>query len=226
MNFKKLKGIFFDYGEDSENSEEKEEKKEEVVTEKNPTIPAPTAMPASPSENIMGETNEQIMDSLAKALENANLEGFDYFEFAKILDNLKEKMPSEQARFQAAFASANVMGAKKEKLLETAQHYLNTLDEENNKFETFYADQLKRTVEDKENRLNEIDLEISSVNETIEKLTNRINDLTNEKGTINNEIIENRGKAEKVKNDFTHTLSIFLKKIKNDIEKINKYITE
>lgn len=225
MSFKKIIGLFVDYNEDEKEDEKIEEEKIEKKSS-SPIPPVISSPPITENTNSIGETNEQIMESLAKTLEKANLEGFDYFEFAKILDNLKEKMPSEQARFQAAFASSNVMGASKDKLLETAQYYIGILDKESEKFEIFYANQLKRTVEDKENRLNEIDSSINGFTEEIERLTNQINDLTNEKSSINNEIIENKGKAEKVKSDFTCTLNIFLKKINGDIEKIKKYLTE
>ena len=226
MGFKKLMGLFVDYDEDpkEEKKDEKEvaeEKVEEAI--KPASAPAPVAMPTS---TVSGETNQEILESLASALENANMDGFDYFEFAQVHEKLKKSMPSEEARFKAAFTSGSVMGVTRQKLLETAQHYLGVLNQEAEKFAQFYNDQLKRTVSDREESLTGMDESIKEKKAMIDQLNDEINQLTNDKSAINAEIIENKGKAEKVKNDFMATMDIFVSRINGDIEKIGKYITE
>jgi len=222
----KIKGMFFEVPED--------EKAEEPVVEKESnSTPEPvttnTALPEVSSEvpqDIKGETNQDIFKSLSDALEEANMEGFDYFEFGQVLEKFKDKMPSEESRFQAAFTSGSVMGATKKKLLASAQHYLAVLNAEAEKFSAFYKDQYKKVVTDKEESLNGIDEAIAQKRSQIELLEQEINDLTKSKSAVNAEIFENKGKAEKAKNDFITTLNVFLNRINSDVEKIEKYIVE
>jgi ketosteroid isomerase-like protein len=230
MSFgKKLRGIFFDVEEEEQAEEIKSEEEDievkEVKKDEKPAVVS-TPVPTVDSSEVKDEANMEIFRSFSEILEKANLEGFDYIEFAQILEKFKNDMPVEKTRFQAAFASGSVMGATKDKLIETAQHYLDVLEEEAKKFEQFYQDQFKTTVTDKEESVVSMDESIHEKRDQIEALEQEINEISNAKTEVNNEIIENKVKAEKVKNDFVTTLNIFVSRINNDIEKIRKYITE
>lgn len=208
----------------------KEEKVE--ATEKTEQTPAPKQQPVeigtiTPGNSEIGSTGKAdtaIAESLAAALESSNLDGYDYFEFAKTLDVLSVTIPSEQVKFQSAFATASVMGISKDKLIETANHYLNVLQTEAQKFGKFVEMQVEENVTSKEGSLTEKDNLIKEKAAQIQQLTEDINVLTQEKTEIENMVAENKIKIEKIQNNFVATIKVFVEKIKKDIEKISTYI--
>ena len=173
---------------------------------------------------VSGQQNENIAVSLSKALDEANLEGYDYFEFAKTLEALKPALPAEQTLYQTALASGSVMGATKDKLIQTAQHYLDILGKKQEEFNQAAQVQINETVIDKEQGVVDLDNQIQVKAEQIRKLTDEINSLTNKKVEVTNEISANKVKIEQVKNDFAATLQAFMSKIHGDMERIEKYL--
>ena len=71
--------------------------------------------------------DEKSVDTLTKALNNANLPGFDYLEFKQSLGALSGLNMDEAMGIKSAFATAATMGVTKIKLKETAQHYKSVL---------------------------------------------------------------------------------------------------
>lgn len=224
MKWSTIKGLFVEVSED-DNTDKKNVSKDAGITPK-PTpspIPAPSSVPIDPSQ---GQKDQSIIDNLSQALSDANLPGFDYFEFAQILEKLGNTLPSEQMRFQAAFSTSAVMGATKAKLLETAQHYLSILENEANKFSEMVAAQVKATVTDKKDSVVDIEATMKEKSDLITKLTQEINELTNVRTAVLNEAAENELKIQKIQNDFAACLKIFIDKINGDTGKINQYIPE
>jgi hypothetical protein len=221
MNWKSIKGMFVEVDED----DKKEIKEESVASpqEITPPPPPPQNFTLDPSS---GKPDQSIIDNLAHALEKANLPGFDYFEFAQILEKLTPSTPAEQIRFQTAFASASVMGATKEKLLETARHYMGILQQEAEKFHGMVTEQIQVNVTDKEDSVLKIEDEIRQKSEMMNQLTQEINDLSSSKTDVLNEATENKVKIEKIQNDFAACLKIFIDKINGDSDRINKYIQD
>lgn len=220
---KKLLGLFVEVTED-EGKEDSSPKKEKQAA---PSVTPPAAIPvqtAAPMVSAAGEANQTILESLAGALEAANLPNFDYFEYAKTTEALKNSIPSEQVRYQTAFTTAAVMGVTKQILLDAAEHYLGVLDTEAKKFDGFVQDQTQVTITDKQGALLDIDNQINDRAAQMQKLTEEINTLTQQRAAITNEVSENQIKIQKVQNDFSATMKIFVDRISGDIEKINKYI--
>jgi len=222
FDWKKVKGLFVETGDESDTSSNKS-KKETIIEPKTtaPAAPVPTGMPI---EMSAGKPDQSIIESMSQALADANIEGFDYFEFAKVIDSMAVTIPSEQVRYQAAFATAGTMGATKQTLLDTADHYLAVLNTETEKFSALVADQTQTTVTDKEASVSTIDATINEKAAMINQLTNEINELSTNKTAILNEASENKIKIQKVQNDFAACLKIFLDKINGDKAKINQYI--
>jgi hypothetical protein len=216
------KSLFIETGDESA-APEKKSKIEKVPEPQTaaPAAPVPTGMPI---EMSTGKPDQSIIESMSKAMTDANLEGFDYFEFAKVVDSMVVSIPSEQVRYQAAFATAGTMGATKQTLLETADHYIAVLSTETDKFSALVADQTQATVTDKEASVSTIDATINEKAAMINQLTNEINELSTNKTAILNEASENKIKIQKIQNDFAACLKVFLDKINGDKAKINQYI--
>ena len=106
---KALKSLFIIEEEDSKSKS----------TSKTKSKQAPKAKPATNTVSSIkestkgraGKVDSKFMNVLLKAMDNNNLEGFDYLEFKQSLKSL-EKMPMDEAtRYQSAFAMAKTMGA-------------------------------------------------------------------------------------------------------------------
>jgi hypothetical protein len=222
FDWKAVKGLFVEAGDDSP-APEKKSKGEKVPVPQTaaPAAPVPTGIPVDVSA---GKPDQSIIDNLVHALLEANLDGFDYFEFAKVVDSMAASIPAEQMRYQAAFATAAAMNANKAHLLKTADHYITILAGEADKFSVLVAEQTQVTVTDKENSITSIDAAINEKAAMITQLTNEINELSSSKTAILNETSENKIKIQKVQNDFAACLKVFLDKINGDKAKINQYI--
>lgn len=224
FDWKAVKGLFVETGDDSPAPDKKSkgEKSPEPQTAA-PAIPVPTGIPVDVSA---GKPDQSIIDNLAHALSEANLDGFDYFEFAKVVDSMSASIPAEQMRYQAAFATAAAMNANKAHILKTADHYVSVLANEADKFAGLVAEQTQVTVTDKENSIVSIDNAINEKAAMITQLTNEINELSSNRTAILNEASENKIKIQKVQNDFAACLKVFLDKINGDKTKINQYIPD
>jgi hypothetical protein len=223
MKWAAIKGLFVEVeGEDTEEPSKKS--KNEKTTEPQKVAPVATPIQTIPVDVSAGKPDQAILNSLSQALEEANLEGFDYFEFAKIIENMMTTIPSEQMRYQAAFATAAAMNANKQKLIDTADHYIIVLSGEADKFSAMVAEETRSTVTCKEESVHTIDMAITEKANLITKLTQEINELTSNKTSVLNEASENKIKIQKIQNDFAACLKIFVDKINGDKAKINQYI--
>jgi len=223
MNWSAIKGLFYETEEDGTGESSKKSKNEKAIESPNVTPAAPVTQ-TIPVDVSAGKPDQAIIASLSKALEDANLDGFDYFEFARVIDSMAASIPSEQMRYQAAFATAAAMNANKQKLLDTADHYTAVLVEEDKKFSIMVAEQIKTTVMCKEESVCTIDTSISEKANLINKLTQEINELASNKTAILNEASEDKIKIQKIQNDFAACLKIFVDKINGDKAKLNQYI--
>ena len=184
---------------------------------------APIAAPAPSSGQ--GRKDDNVARTLQAAIDEANIGGYDYYEFAKTLDALTPTISAEQALFQTAFATGTVMGATKAKLLETANSYLTLLGTKEKEFEATAQQRFDQTVAKRETELPAIDAKIKEKSEQIRKMTEEIHALTASKTLVANEIAESKAKIEQVRNNFAATLQVFTAKITSDIEKIQKYLS-
>jgi hypothetical protein len=222
MKWGAIKGLFFE--DDGSVPEKKSGNTQKATAPATAPVPEVAPVRTIPVDVASGKPDQALIDTLAQALEKANLEGFDYFEFAKVLDNLAATLPSEQMRYQTAFASSAVMGANKQKLLDTAEHYLSVLAGEAEQFSKMVSEQTKINVTDKEDSILVLDANIKEKADLITKLTQEINEQTATKTAILNEAAQNRINIEKVQNDFAACLKLFIDKINADKAKINQYI--
>jgi hypothetical protein len=212
-----------------QNSDKSTQKTEAVRTV--PVQPPPAAQainPGSPSIRVpqnRAEIDQKIASALAKALEEANLDGFDYFEFARTIDALKATIPSEPTLYQSAFASATVMGASKITIVQSAQHYLQVLEKKASEFGEAVTDQYKTGVEGKIKQSTEIDELIKGKALMIQKITDEINTLSKQKETLLSEVEESKTKIEAVKQNYEVTWNTFNSRIRADIDNINKYLS-
>src|SRR5687767_2637314 len=121
--FKKLKSLFV-----IEEGEPAQEAKgaETTETHRKENIPQRTA-PVSQTGQTTGHVQNKFLEVLFGALESNNQEGFDYLEFKDFLKSLANVPMEDSIRFKSAFATAQTMGATKEKILSSARAYMDVL---------------------------------------------------------------------------------------------------
>ncbi len=235
--FGAIKGIFWQPADDEEDDldvvdEDSEETAEEAPVAETATAttstpaPAPTAAASipPPAAPVAGAEDEAIKDSLSQALANANLDGYDYFEFAQAVEAQKKFIPAEQTQYQSAFAMAASMGVTADSLIANIGHYMDVLKGEAGKFQEMVDGQIAENVTSKEEELAGIDATIAEKAEQIQALTDEINQLSASKTELSGAITDSRAQIEKVQGNFGATLKVFIDRLTSDEEKIRKYL--
>ena len=224
---KKVFGLFFDF-EDKKNTMETEpevkqeeitqtasvEKREEITIEVN--SPTPT--------NVVGEVDDKMKQDLIKAIEEANIEGYDYFEFKEALFNMEAVIPTESARFKAAYAAVASM-VTSEHLIETANTYVGVLKEKEEDFKKYVQHMRDERVSGNENEAAKCEEAIQQKQETIIKLNQEISELQDQKKEAQQKAIAENANIQQVELNFKTTLEGIVKKIATDITKIETYLT-
>lgn len=206
-----------------------EDNKQETSGKEKKIQEAEAAPPSSETlkEHQMGKkgtVSRKFVDILFKALRKNDLEGFDYMEFKKSLQSLKKMDMPIETRLQSAYAMAETMGANKEHLLQTAEHYLKVLQQEEQKFEQALEKQQSKQIETKKGQLSQLNHSIKKKLAQIEKLEAEV---TQHKEQINNLQTEIKGAATSIantKNDFIASYNSLVNQIKLDMKHIEDYI--
>lgn len=179
------------------------------------------------SESAAGEPGKitpKFMDILLKAMETQNLDGFDYLEYKQSLRSL-EKMPMDEAtRYQSAYAMAQTMGATPDKLVKTAQHYVDVLKKEELKFEEALANQQKTQIGSKQGEIGKLEEVIQQKAEQIKQLTKEIEEHQRRSEQLKKEIKQASGKVESTKNNFIASYNALVAQINQDMDRMRKYL--
>lgn len=221
---KNLKSLFIIEDEEAKKSVKgkqtaSKQPKKEVSAAKTTTSSVPT--PSTPSP---GKVSSKFINILLKAMDNNNLDGFDYLEFKQSLKSL-EKMPMDDAtRYQSAFAMAQTLGATPQKLMDTAQHYLTVLANEEKKFEQALVAQRQKQIGSKESQIKKLEEVVASKAAKIKQLTQEIEEHQKKANSLKKEIGGAVVKVESTKNDFIASYEKLIGQITEDVENMKKYL--
>lgn len=223
--FKNLKSIFVVEGEETE--KETTEKKGTEPSKEKTTEASKSSTPKSSSTVTPiaeGKRDEKIIDTLFKAIENSNLNGFDYLEFKQSVKGLEKIVLDEATRFKSAFATASTMGVTMNKLVETAEYYAKILDKEREEFVKAASNQSNNLIE---KRKQELDLMLKGMGEKkkmIEQLQEELKVSEEKIKTIQKGIDKATIKIENTKKNFEVSFSYLRNQIVADIDKIKTYL--
>lgn len=171
-----------------------------------------------------GKVSRKFVDILFKALRKNDLDGFDYMEFKKSLQSLKKMEMPIETRIQSAYAMAETMGANKQHLLQSAQHYIQVLHQEEKKFEKALQNQQNQQIKSKKSQIDGLN---QSIKKKLEQIQNLEAEVAQHKEQINNLQTEINGAAGKIastKNDFIASYNSLVNQIKMDMKHIQDYI--
>lgn len=202
-----------------------EEEVPEALTHE-PVAPSPgvRVVENAPKSQSKGKVTEQFTEVLLRAMSEQDIEGFDYLEFKKSLNSLKQMEMDDATRYQSAFAMAQTMGANPARLVETAQHYIEVLKNERAKFGEALANQQKLQVEDKEQQIRQIDESIKAKAAQIQQLQQEIEVRQKESEALKTQIKEATDKLMATQSDFAASFEALAGQIIQDVENMKQFL--
>lgn len=219
--FKNLKSLFI-----IEEEEEEQPGKEQSKRDQKKKAPASADGPqiAESEAGEPGKVTRRFMDVLFKAMEKQNIEGFDYLEYKQSLASLAKMPMDEPTRYRSAFAMAQTMGARPEHLIQTVQHYMDVLKEEEDKFELALAAQTEKQIGTKQQEIKDLEQVVKNKAEKIKALTKEIEGHQQQVSQLQKQIKEASLKVETTKNDFIASYNALVTQINTDLENMKKYL--
>ena len=178
-------------------------------------------------KNLFGENHgldEKSIEFISKAIEKANLPGFDYLEFRMAVDNLKRMNLDEAIAFKSAFATASTMGLTKEKLLETAAHYKAVVLKEKEQFDAASAKQQDMKVGANLQQVAEFQRIINDNEAKIRQLQSEIDTARGKVRELDFERDGAAAKIEEAKTKYLFTHQSINNQMEQDMANIQKYL--
>lgn len=214
--FKNIKSLFI--------VEEDDPKTKKVEQASQPTASKQPQPAVKQAVGEPGKATQEFMEVLFKAMEQNNIQGFDYLEFKQSLASLKKMPMDEQTRYQSAFAMAQTMGATPDKLIQTAQHYLDILKTEEQKFEQAVANQKTKLIGSKEQEIVKAEEAVKTKAEQIKQLTQEIEKHQQQVDQLRREIADATVKVETTKSNFIASYNTLVAQISEDMQNMKQFL--
>lgn len=183
--------------------------------------------PSKPSAAVPkadGKPNEKFVDKLLGAIEANNLDGFDYLEFKQSLQSLNKMDMDEATRYQSAMAMAKTMGASEDKILNAAEHYLNILKDEQQKFEVAFKNQESKQITLREQKIKDSEAAIKQKTARIEELKKEIDAAEKQLEVEKQNANQANAKVQATKQGFYNAYHSVVNQIKADVSAIQQYL--
>jgi lysyl-tRNA synthetase class I len=187
-------------------------------TQPTPTVSAPIM------SNANGQVNQKFTEVLFRAMEAANLDGFDYFEFKQAINNLANMPMDEATRYKSAFAMAQTMGATPDKLIQTAGTYLSVLKQEQDKFQQAAQGQVQNQIGNKKAQIENFEQVIKQKEAQIKQMTDEMAQHRKEMETLKSDIEQASSKVAQTTADFQMSYQVITGQIQNDVTNMQKYL--
>ncbi len=228
--FKNLKSLFIVENEgESKSSPSKSQSTAKPTKQSSPkSSPPPSPMtsstPISGGTASPGKVTDKFNKILFGAMEKNNIDGFDYLEYRQSLQSLKKMDMDEPTRYKSAYAMAQTMGASPDYLIKTAQHYIDVLQKEEDKFGKALQNQRTRQIGEKEQQLKDVNTMIRQKAEQIQKLSKQIEEHQAQIAQLENDVSQASVKVESTKNDFVASYQTIVGQIAKDVENMKQYL--
>ena len=221
--FKKLKSLFIiEEGEPSTESKATSSQSSPGAKKEGPAYQRPVQVTAKGDGK--GKVQDKFLEVLFGALQSSNQEGFDYLEFKDFLRSLANVPMDDSTRFKSAFATAQTMGATKEKILSSARSYMGLLSAEESKFQEALTSQRDKNLTGKHNEIKKLEQTIQEKQADIEKLKTDMEDHRKQIGILETEINTASEKLGQTADDFAATYQALLGQIQDDVKNIESHL--
>ena len=221
----KFKGVFVQTDSNAIANQPAKKEQQPTTSKEDVAKPTPSVSPTFSAPAGDGAVNEKFMKALFGAMEAANLDGFDYFEFKLSLQNLANMPMDEATRYKSAFAMASTMGATPNKLLNAALHYLEILKNEQTKFSQAAENQRVAQVGNKQGQVENLEAVIQQKAEQIKRLTDEIAQHQKDVTQLKDDIAQSTVKVAQTQNDFGATYQSLVSQIEQDVTNMKNYLT-
>jgi predicted nucleic acid-binding Zn-ribbon protein len=212
--FKKALGAFVDFEETPSSTPATSS------TPKATFVAGPSPTPASTT--LTAEEIEKYSAHFDSLMDQANLPGPDYFEFAKALETLDKIIPDEKTRIAAAYAtlSAQSKGLTKTVLVDTAGQYIKVIEKDRQGFEDALKTKLQGVVDTRKKAIDDLAASIEGSHKQIAEIQKRIVEDEQRMKTLNEEAASAEMRIRKNEGAYLRACDAMIGKINNDIQKI------
>lgn len=178
------------------------------------TIPDPTKT-IQVDTSSTGEFNQYLM----KLMDDANLPGPDYYEFAKALNTMVAMGTSltEELRYKVTFASFQAQGVTAQSLVDAAAKYIAILSQKK-------SSEFDASVSSAANTLQNIEKAIEALTKENDELATKMSNNGKKIAQFTADVADKKTKLEIKKTTFEMSYKAFIEKIMSDIENIKKYL--
>ncbi len=183
-----------------------------------PPIPGTPSQTMGITEDDLQKFNQHFDD----LFEKANLPGPDYFEFSKMCQAMKTL--TEDVKFPAAFGGLQVQGLTKEKLVESANHYIMIIEEDSSKFNNAIDQKILAEVQNKRLTSENKKKSILEREEMIKNLQQEIEKESLEISRLEAEALDQEQKANHKSLTYKAACEARKAMINSDLQKINNLI--
>ena len=189
-----------------------------------PVVPiiTPTVSVTAPSVQVSGDDMAKFNAHFDELFDQANLPGPDFYEFTKMCTAMAA-LPDE-TKYSAVFAGLQVQGLTKEKLLESANHYIAIIDEDSKKFNSTIDTKI---VADAQAKLQEVEKRKAAVLQKQQLIEQMQNEILQENQNIANlaaDANEQQRKATEKTTIYKAAADTRKMIITNEINKISTYV--
>lgn len=174
--------------------------------------------------DTMSQDDDRFANVLMKALEDKNLEGFDYLEFKQSVAKMLEIGMDHDTALRAAFGTGSTVGLTMEKLIKTAKYYTEVLEDEKSKFMNSMEKHLMSNVEGKAKQTGELKKKIANWEAKIEQLTAEVVKAKERIASADAEIHSAKDKAEMNQKGFDDALDVITAAIRQDVSDITRVL--
>lgn len=174
--------------------------------------------------DTMSQEDDRFANVLMKALEDKNLEGFDYLEFKQSVAKLLDIGMDHDTAIKAAFATGSTAGLTLEKLVKTARYYAEVLQDEKSKFMNSMEKHLMSNVEGKAKQTGELKKKIANWEAKVEQLQAEIAKAKAQIASADEVINAAREKAATNQKGFDEALEVITSAILQDVADITRVL--
>jgi hypothetical protein len=186
------------------------------------------SVPASTYTTTPGTLSKADADKFekhfAELFDKANMPGPDYYEFWKMMETLEAAVPDDKTRMTAVFASLQVQGLSKDKLLESAAQYQKIIEKDRLEFQGAVNTKALSDIEGRKSTVAELEKKNAANAAMIQQLTKEIEANNTKAVTLKKEVIDEEAKLNNNKNGYNIACDAMAAMINGDMQKINTHL--
>ena len=187
-----------------------------------PAAPVSTSGEELPDQ----DGKERFYQILSEVLDKNNFPGFDYIEFKKAVRSILEMhQMEEQAAYKTAFATAQAMNVNASYLIDSALKYLSILETEEASFSHSAQSFLTRQLSNRDVEKQSLDKELIQIRSELDRLQKLLVEKESRLAALQSETESVQAKFDQNKINFSAAYHSIVSQIKEDVEKMKKYLS-